>query len=61
MAPRWRTFLTTGYIDEITSNVQVRGEFDEAQQRRLAKISKRYPVHKTLANGVVFSDNASFA
>ncbi len=35
-------------------------DFGEAQRERLAEISERCPVHKTLANGVVFSDSATF-
>jgi putative redox protein len=50
-----------GLIDKITSNVHIEGDFDEAQRKRLAQIAERCPVHKTLANGVVFEDNATFA
>jgi len=50
----------SGYIDRITSDVRIEGEFDEAQQKRLTQIVGRCPVHKTLANKVVFSDQASF-
>ena len=49
-----------GFIDKITSQVHITGDFDEAQQKRLAEVAERCPVHKTLANGVVFSDNATF-
>ena len=52
--------MTTGFIDKITSQVHMSGDFDEAQQKRLAEVAQRCPVHKTLANGVVFSDNATF-
>jgi putative redox protein len=51
---------TIGFIDKITSNVHITGDFDEAQRKRLSEVSERCPVHKTLANGVVFSDSASF-
>ena len=50
----------SGMIDHITSNVHIDGDFDEAQQKRLAQIVGRCPVHKTLANGVQFEDNATF-
>ena len=50
----------TGFVGHITSNVHISGAFDEKQQKRLAQIATRCPVHKTLANGVVFEDNASF-
>ncbi len=49
-----------GYIETITSNVHIEGDFDEAQRKRLAQIAKRCPVHKTLAHGVEFEDNATF-
>ena len=50
-----------GFIETITSNVHIEGDFDEAQQKRLAQIAQRCPVHKTLAQGVQFVDRATFA
>ena len=50
-----------GFIEKITSNVHIVGDFDEAQRKRLAQIAQRCPVHKTLAHGVKFEDNASFS
>ena len=49
-----------GLIEEISTNVHISGEFDEAQRKRLTQIAGRCPVHKTLAKGVKFDDNASF-
>ena len=49
-----------GFIEEITSNVHIEGDFDEAQQKRLAQIAERCPVHKTLARGVKLVDNTTF-
>ncbi len=49
-----------GLIEQITSNVHIEGDFDDAQRKRLAQIAQRCPVHKTLANGVQFEDHASF-
>lgn len=49
-----------GFIEQITSNVHIEGDFDESQRKRLAQIAQRCPVHKTLAHGVQFEDNASF-
>ncbi len=49
------------FIEKITSNVHIEGDFDEAQRKRLAQIAQRCPVHKTLAHGVQFEDNASFS
>ena len=51
----------TGFIDKITSHVRINGDFDDVQRKRLAEIVERCPVHKTLANGVAFSDNATFS
>ena len=50
-----------GFIEQIASNVRIEGDFDEAQQKRLAQIVERCPVHKTLAHGVRFDDNATFS
>ena len=50
-----------GFIEKITSNVHIEGDFDEAQRKRLAQIAQRCPVHKTLAHGVEFEDNATFS
>ena len=50
-----------GFIDKITSHVHIEGDFDDAQRKRLAEIVERCPVHKTLANGVAFSDNATLS
>ena len=49
-----------GFIERITSNVHIEGNFDDAQRKRLAQIAERCPVHKTLAHGVEFEDNAAF-
>lgn len=50
----------SGYLDHIESNVHISGDFDESQKERLAQIATRCPVHKTLASGVRFRDNATF-
>lgn len=47
-------------IERIQSRVTFHGMFDEAQRTRLAEVAARCPVHKTLANGVVFEDSATF-
>lgn len=49
-----------GFIEQITSNVHIEGDFDAAQQERLAQVAQRCPVHKTLARGVRFEDHATF-
>lgn len=51
----------TGYIQLITSNVNIEGDFDDAQRKRLSQIVSRCPVHKTLDNGVKIADNATFS
>lgn len=50
-----------GFIEKITSKVHIEGDFDDAQKKRLAQIAERCPVHKTLAHGIVFEDNATFS
>jgi len=49
-----------GFIEQISSKVQIEGDFTEAQKKRLSQIVDRCPVHKTLAHGVQFRDNAPF-
>lgn len=50
-----------GYIDRVTTDVRIAGEFDDAQRQRLAEVAQRCPVHKTLAQGVHFADGVRFA
>jgi putative redox protein len=50
----------TKHIDQISGDVTISGEFSEAQRKRLAEVATRCPVHKTLANGVVFDDAVRF-
>jgi len=50
----------SGFIQKITSNIEIHGDFDDAQRKRLAQIVARCPVHKTLGHGVAFEDNATF-
>ncbi len=49
-----------GFIEKITSNVHITGDFDKAQRKRLAQIAERCPVQKTLAHAVAFEDHATF-
>ena len=49
-----------GWIDRIQTHVTIRGEFDDAQRKRLAQVASRCPVHKTLANGVHLVDRVEF-
>lgn len=48
-----------GLIDRIRSRITITGDFDDEQRRRLAQIAVRCPVHKTLAQGVVFDDTVT--
>lgn len=50
-----------GFIDKVTSNVRITGDFSDAQKKRLGQIAQRCPVHKTLENGLVFEDRVDFA
>jgi putative redox protein len=50
-----------GFIDKVTSDIEIIGEFDDAQKKRLAEIAERCPVHKTLQHGIVFEDRARFS
>jgi putative redox protein len=49
-----------GFIEKITSNINIRGDFDDAQRKRLTQIVGRCPVHKTLGRSVGFEDNTTF-
>jgi len=49
-----------GFVQHISSNVHISGDFDTAQKKRLAQIVTRCPVHKTLAHGVAIDDVATF-
>jgi uncharacterized OsmC-like protein len=49
-----------GLIEKIESSIHIEGDFDDAQQKRLAQIAERCPVHKTLAQGVKLVDNTTF-
>lgn len=54
-------FPEKGFIEKITTNVHIEGNFDEARRKRLAQIAERCPVHKTLAHGVEFDDHVTFS
>ena len=49
-----------GFIDRITSQIEIEGDFDEAQRKRLTEVAERCPVHKTLEHGIHFDDNVTF-
>jgi putative redox protein len=41
-----------GYLDRIDRQIDVTGNLDEAQKRRLAEIAEHCPVHKTLKSEI---------
>lgn len=49
-----------GLVDRIRCEVFIEGTFDAAQRERLATVVERCPVHKTLGNGVHFTDAVVF-
>ena len=49
-----------GFFDQISAEIAIAGDFDDAQRKRLTQVAQRCPVHKTLENGVVISDKVSF-
>jgi putative redox protein len=49
-----------GWLERVQSDVTIRGQFDEAQRKRLGQVARRCPVHKTLTNGVQIADSVSF-
>ncbi len=50
----------TGFIDRIRGKVEIDVDANEAQRKRLREVAVRCPVHKTLANPIVFSDTVVF-
>lgn len=46
----------TGMVDRVTSRIFIDGNFDDATRKRLEHIAQNCPVHKTLANGIVFDE-----
>lgn len=44
---------TTGRIDHIVRHIEIVGDLDEAQRKRLMEIADKCPVHRTLHNEVI--------
>lgn len=42
----------SGLLDEINTEISIRGDLDEAQRERLFDIAHRCPVHRTLLSEV---------
>lgn len=49
-----------GFLENVTAEIFIDGDFDEAQRTRLAEIARKCPVHKTLAKGMVFDERVTF-
>ena len=49
-----------GYIDRVTSEIFIEGDFDDEQRKRLSEIAQRCPVHKTIDHGVSFTIETIF-
>ena len=41
-----------GMLDEIRSEIHLKGDLDDAQRRRLIEIAARCPVHRTLSSEI---------
>lgn len=48
-----------GWLELVTSEIFIEGQFDDAQRARLREIAVRCPVHKTLEKGVRFKDSVT--
>ncbi len=45
-----------GYLDRVTSEIFIDGDFTDDERARLEQVAVRCPVHRTLERGVVFAD-----
>jgi putative redox protein len=45
-----------GFMDTVTSEIFVEGEFSDEARAKLADIATRCPVHRTLERGITFAD-----
>jgi putative redox protein len=39
-----------GMVDEITSEIHLAGDLDDAQRKRLLQVATRCPIHRALSN-----------
>lgn len=47
----------TGFIERVSSQIFIEGQFTDAERERLAQVAQRCPVHKTLDKGVHFEED----
>ncbi len=47
----------TGWLDHVTSEIFLDGRFSEEEADRMGEIAVRCPVHRTLANGITFTES----
>jgi putative redox protein len=52
---------STEKVDKIVGKVEITGDFDDAQRKRLTNIASRCPVHKTLTSGAFLIDEVQFS
>ena len=50
----------TGFLHNVTSEIFMDGDFDDAQRARLEEIAQKCPVHRTLEAGLVFDETVTF-
>ena len=46
----------SGWLDHVTSEIYLDGQFTDEEAERMEQIAQRCPVHRTLANGITFSE-----
>lgn len=49
-----------GFLHNVTAEIFIAGDFDDEQRARLTEITTKCPVHKTLAEGMVFNETVTF-
>jgi putative redox protein len=47
----------SGWLDHVTSEIFLDGQFTDEEAARMEQIAQRCPVHRTLANGITFSES----
>lgn len=49
----------TGFLERVTSEIFVEGDFDDAAKERIEQVAQRCPVHKTLDQGLRFAESVT--